>query len=77
VNAEELRAILQAVLDGDEPDGWQIGQFVIVVSLERINSDSGIDATPWYWAPPDQPDWMTGGLLEAALELRCQHDCDD
>lgn len=77
MSAEDLRALLQRMLDGDEPDGWHIGQFVIVMSLERINSEGHVEATPWWWSPPDQPDWMTGGLLEAALDMRSRCDIDD
>lgn len=77
MSADAIRAVLQAILDGNEPDGWCVSQFVVVMGLERIRSDGSIDATPWYFAPADQPDWMTGGLLEAAIELRAHAEIDD
>lgn len=74
--AARVRAAIQAVLDA-HPDGFQLAQFVIAMGLERVTPDGDIEAIPWVWAPPSQPDWMTGGLLEAALDLRAEWAIDD
>jgi hypothetical protein len=41
------------------------------MGLERIH-DAKIESCGWIWAPPDQADWMTIGLLEAGLEMRAE-----
>lgn len=68
--AANIRAAVQAILD-QAGDGFQVAQFVISMGLERVNSDGKLEATSWLWAPPEQAEWMTDGLLEAATELRC------
>lgn len=67
--AEAVRAAVQAILD-HHGDGWSVAQYVICMGLERVTSDGSIEAIPWMWAPPDQADWMTGGLIESAMDLR-------
>jgi len=64
----QVRAAIQAVLDA-HGDGYQLAQFIICMGLERV-VDGDIEGTSWIWTPPNQPDWMTGGLLDAALEIR-------
>lgn len=65
---DDLRAAIQAWLDS-QGDGWTLAQCVIVMGLERV-TDDGVESTPWLWAPPDQPEWITDGLLIAAEQLR-------
>ena len=65
----DIRAAIQAVLDS-YGDGWQVAQYVACLGLERVNSDGELESSPWILAPPQQPEWMTDGLLEAALEMR-------
>lgn len=69
----QVRAAIQALLDA-HGDGWSLAQVVVCMGLERVSAD-GVESIPWMWTPPDQPDWMTGGLLESAMELRDY--CDD
>lgn len=61
--------VIQKMLD-DIGDGWNLGQFVIAMSLERVTSDGALEAVPWWWAPQNQPDWMATGLLNEALDAR-------
>ncbi|AXH46876.1 hypothetical protein I5G67_gp038 [Mycobacterium phage Aminay] len=68
-----IRAAIEAMLD-ESGDGYQLGQLVIVMSLEHINADGQIETVPWLWAPPDQAEWMTDGLLSTALDLRATAD---
>lgn len=75
---QRLREAIQAVIDA-EGDGEHFGltQFVIVMGLERVTYDGGIEATSWYYVPPDQADWMTTGLLETGIEMRACAGIDD
>ena len=72
---DRLRAAIQRLLN-DEGDNWVLGQFVLALGLEKMNSDGAIESTAWVWAPADQPDWITDGLLRAASELREDADID-
>lgn len=67
--ADRLRAAVQAVLDED-PDGWVVGHFVLAMGLEKIHAGGWVESTAWYYTPPGQAEWMTDGLLEAAVEMR-------
>lgn len=71
---ERLRDAIQRVLN-EEGDGWIVGQFVLALGLEKM-VDGVIESTAWVWAPADQPDWVTDGLLRAASELREDADID-
>lgn len=77
-HAKRLRDAIQAVMDEIDParEGWGVTQFVIAMGIERITADGVIEASCWYWAPPEQPDWQNYGLLEAALEIRITADED-
>lgn len=71
----DIRAAIQAVLDSFG-DGWQCAQYVVCLGLERVNSDGELESSPWIWAPPQQPEWQTDGLLVAAAKMR-HCDIDD
>lgn len=66
--ADKVRAAVQSILDA-EGDGFMAAQFVICMGLERFDSAGRIESMPWIWAPAEQAEWMTNGLLETALEL--------
>jgi hypothetical protein len=69
---DRIRKAVQAAMDAEEPEGgWAVTQLVIAMGLERIH-DAKIESCGWIWAPPDQADWMTIGLLEAGLEMRAE-----
>jgi hypothetical protein len=75
---ERIRDAIQAIInDEGQGEGWALGQFVIVMGLERMTGDGQIEATSWYWTPQAQPEWMTIGLLESGIELRACADIDD
>lgn len=74
--AAAVRAAIQAILDA-EGDGYMAAQFVICMGLERFNSAGEIESTPWLWAPPEQAEWMTNGLLESAVDLQMSPVIDD
>ena len=66
---DRLRNAIQKLLN-QEGDGWVLNEFVIALGLQKINSEGEVESTAWVWAPADQPDWITDGLLRAASELR-------
>ena len=72
---ERLRNAIQKLLNADN-EGWVVNEFVLALGLQRMNSDGQIESTAWVWAPKEQPDWMTDGLLRAAAELREDADID-
>ena len=67
--SDDLRQAIQQLLDS-YGDGWLLGEFVLALGLQRVDSDGSLESTAWTYAPPDQPEWMTDGLLEAAAEMR-------
>ena len=71
---DRLRAAIQRLLN-DEGDNWQLGHFCLALGLEKM-VDGAVESTAWVWAPADQPDWITDGLLRAASELREDADID-
>ena len=72
---DRLRNAIQKLLNA-EGDGWILDQFVLALGLQRVNSDGDVESTAWVWAPAEQPDWQTDGLLNAAAELREDSDID-
>ena len=66
---ERLRNAIQKLLN-QEGDGWVLNEFVMALGLQKLNTEGEIESTAWVWAPADQPDWITDGLLRAASELR-------
>jgi hypothetical protein len=75
---DRLRDALQAIINNEgDGEGWSLGQFVVVMGLERMNDDGQIEATAWYWTPHQQAEWMTVGLLETAIEIRSCSDVID
>jgi hypothetical protein len=72
---ERLRNAIQKLLNADS-DGWIVQEFVLALGLQRMNSEGHIESTAWVWAPAEQPDWQTDGLLRAASELREDADID-
>ena len=71
-----IKTAIQAMLDA-YGDGWNVAQFVIVMGIERVNSDGRLESAPWLFTPRDQPEWMTDGLLDAANTLRAELEGED
>lgn len=76
-SSEMVRHYIQQMLN-NAGDGWHLAQYVLCMGLERVDSDGNLQCTAWVWAPNSQADWMTDGLLTAAMDLRqtCLHDDD-
>ena len=64
---DEIQEAIQKLLD-KEGDGWTLTQYVIAMGLARMSAD-GVESIAWYYAPVEQPDWQTEGLLKNAVEL--------
>jgi hypothetical protein len=68
--SDSIRAGIQQVLDEDG-GGWRTAHYVVAVGLERI-VDGEIETAAWLYAEPNQPNYITDGLLLKAEEL---HHC--
>ena len=73
---DSIRAAIQAALNACG-DGWACAQYTVVMGLERITAEGTIESTAWMWSPPEQADWMTAGLLDAAMDMRERAELDD
>lgn len=67
---QRLRDAIQAVMDelDEDRDGWVVGQFLICMALERMDTSGRVESCAWHWAPPEQPEWQNIGLLLTAVE---------
>lgn len=72
---DEIQSAIQKLLDA-EGDGWTLTQYVVCMGLARMSSD-GVESIAWYYAPDEQPDWQTKGLLEQAAVLHDSADNED
>lgn len=72
---ELIRTAIQKLLDASG-DGYLLEEFVLAMSLQRLNSDGEVESVAWVWSPSEQADWKTDGLLQAALDLRHCTDID-
>jgi hypothetical protein len=59
---DRIAAAVQARLD-EYGDGWTLSQWVVGMTIERINSDGQVETVPWCLAAPTQADWQTDALL--------------
>lgn len=73
---EMLRHNIQRMLDL-AGDGWHLAQYVLCMGLERVTPDGELECTAWVWAPPNQAEWMSDGLLQACTDLRQTSDTND
>ena len=59
--AQAVEAALQLLLDSCG-DGWTLSGYVVVMGLEKVEPDR-VSSTSWVYAAPNQPAWVTTGLL--------------
>lgn len=59
---DPIRAAIQKILD-DCGDGWTLADYVVVMGLERIDSDQELESTSWWLAGKGQASWKTAGLI--------------
>lgn len=68
---DAVRDALQRWMDEAYPgEGWTVGHFAAVFSIERFTSDGRLESEPWHAAPASQPEWITDALLEQAMRAR-------
>lgn len=72
---DQIQQSIQKLLD-EEGDGWTLTQYVVCMGLARMTND-GVESVAWYYAPDEQPDWQTKGLLEQATILHDNADDED
>lgn len=73
---EAVRVAIQQMLDA-EGDRWIVDDFVLALGLQRITAEGTVESAAWVWAPAEQADWKTDGLLRAAVEFRQDSDIAD
>lgn len=76
-NHEGVRAALQALLDSEDNEGWLLSHYVVVMGVQKIDSDGNLKTTSWMTAPADQADYITTGLLEAADDIQANAEIED
>jgi len=69
--SDPIRAGIQQYLD-ELGDGWHLAHYVIALGIERVTADGNIESTPWYYAPPNQAEYVTDGLLDAVQDMRIE-----
>jgi hypothetical protein len=60
--AQAVEAALQLLLDSCG-DGWTLGNYVLIMGLEKVTDDGEITSASWIYTAPNQPGWVTTGLL--------------
>lgn len=67
---DSLRVVLQELLDSDDSEGWLLDHYVVVMGLQKIDSDGKVNSISWMTAPEDQADYVTKGLLDSAVSMQ-------
>lgn len=76
VNAyQRLSVAIQDVLDA-EGDGWTLSHYIVVMGIERMNSEGSVDSAAWIAKPAEQPEYVTDGLISSVIEDRNDY-CGD
>lgn len=74
---ERVRAALQALLDTEDNEGWLLNHYVVVMGVQKIDSDGKLKSTSWMTTPEDQADYITAGLLDAADDIQANAEIED
>lgn len=68
---ERLRAALQAVLDAEDDDGgWLLDHYVVVMGVQKIDSNGKVSSSSCMTVPEDQADYVTAGLIDSAVDMQ-------
>jgi hypothetical protein len=67
---ERLRIAVQAVLDTESGEGWILDHYVVVMGMQKIDSEGNVSSASWVTAPRDQADYVTAGLLDSATDMQ-------
>jgi hypothetical protein len=66
--SRHIRDGIQETLDADG-SGWCVSHYAAAVGLSRI-IDGEMQTAFWLYAPTDQAEYITDGLLSAAEEMQ-------
>lgn len=69
--SDPVREGIQQVCD-NEGSGWQVNHYVIAAGLERMGVDGFVETAVWAVAQNGQPEYVTDGLLSAAISVRME-----
>lgn len=67
---ECLRVALQVILDSEDNEGWLLNHYVVVMGVQKIDSDGRLSSASWMTAPEDQADYITAGLIDSAAGIQ-------
>jgi hypothetical protein len=73
---DQIAAAIQARLD-EYGDGWTLGQWVVGMSIERIDSDGQLETIPWRVAAPALANWQTDALLFSVSQIATPVNTDE
>lgn len=67
---ERLRAALQEILDTEsDEEGWLLDHYVVVMGIQKIDSNGKVNSASCMTVPEDQADYVTTGLLDSAVDM--------
>lgn len=67
---EQFRAALQTLIDAENSEGWLLDHYVVVMGVQKMNSDGKVNSGSWMTVPDDQADYVTMGLLNSAFSMQ-------
>lgn len=70
-----LADAIQRVLD-QEGDGWTLSHWIVIMGIERMNSDGAVDSAVWIAKPAEQAEYVTDGLINGAFDARTEYSDD-
>lgn len=73
---DQIAAAIQARLN-EYGDGWTLGQWVVGMTIERIDSGGQLETIPWRVAAPTQQDWQTDALLFSVSQIASSVNTDE
>jgi hypothetical protein len=73
---DKIAAAIQARLD-EYGECWTLGQWVVGMSIERIDSSGQLETIPWRVANPAQQDWQTDALLFSVSQIATPVNTDE
>ena len=68
---ERLRAALLEVLDAENgDDGWLLDHYIVVMGVQRIDSNGKVSSSSCMTFPEDQAYYVTMGLLDSGFTMQ-------
>lgn len=73
---DKVAEAIQGLLDA-AGDGYHLAHWVVVMGIQKMDTDGGIANSAWLAVPANQADYITDGLLANAEEMRADTETDD